>query len=176
MKHGIDLYIFLPLRSRPCVQTWRDSHNIFTTTWKFYSLPECVSDWFSFGKCLCKFPCWDWASAGLFPSVSTLCWSLGHFLAALVGHLTGRDAAGPVQCRPVSDLQPGYRFRVFSKKPLQIKTLDFPLSGFLATLPVNFFLLSLVPGWFPEGLMISSYLCALWLTQVFPQRTMELAS
>lgn len=67
--------------------------NIFTTTWKFYSLPDCVSDHFSFGKCLCKSPCWDWASAGLFPSGSTLCWSWGHFLAALVGCLMGRDAA-----------------------------------------------------------------------------------
>lgn len=38
----------------------------------------------------------------------------------------------------------------------------------------QFFLLLLVPSWFPKGLMIFSYLCALWLTQVFPQRTKEL--
>lgn len=63
------------------------------TTWKFCSLPDCVPDCFSFGKYSCK-SCWSWASASLFPSGSSLCWSLGHFLAALTGHFMGRAAAG----------------------------------------------------------------------------------
>lgn len=86
--------------------------NIFTTTWTFYSLPDYVSYCFSFGKCLCKSPCWDWASAGLFPSGSTLCWAFSHFLAGLVGHSMGRDvgkdAVGSAHCSPVCDHQHGY--------------------------------------------------------------------
>lgn len=38
----------------------------------------------------------------------------------------------------------------------------------------QFFLVFLVPSWFPKGLLIFSYLCALWLTQVVPQRMKEL--
>lgn len=33
-------------------------------------------------------------SASLFPFGSTLCWSLGHILAALAGHFMGRAEAG----------------------------------------------------------------------------------
>lgn len=66
------------------------------------------------------------------------------------------------------------RFQVFSKKLLKLKKSDFHLSAFLATLPVNSFLLLLVPSWFSKGLMIFSYLYAPWLTQVLPQRTRQL--
>lgn len=63
-------------------------------------------------------------SASLFPFGSTICWSLGHILAALTGHFMGRAAAG--QQDAVQSLTSSIDTSTLGEKPGEMH-LKYPL-------------------------------------------------